>query len=250
MLIRTVSMDRKLIVEALEEYLETNARYMGAPTFSYKVGCAVVRKDGTVEVENQAKGVLIKMMLTEKQIAKGFEEESTTIKIPVNEINGRGIANIVKTIHSKQHLFNRIAESDRFYVDGKLIARLDKELMESRDKVLQLISEYDNKGFYFDDENIVITGFPFSQEPVEVKAYIEMMAAMIKYATAHRNISAEETIENNEKYYMRVWLVRIGLGGKEGEESRKYLLSKLKGHTAFRTEEDKKKWQKKHQKKN
>ena len=66
-----------------------------------------------------------------------------------------------------------------------------------------------------------------------------MMGAAAK--EQHR-VLPTETIEENEKYYMRVWLVRLGLGGKGGKEVRKILLEKLNGHTAFRTEADKEKW--------
>jgi hypothetical protein len=65
---------------------------------------------------------------------------------------------------------------------------------------------------------------------------------MVRTAREQKRISSTETIEKNEKYYMRVWLVRLGLGGKECKETRKILLANLKGHTAFRTEADKQKW--------
>ena len=37
-------------------------------------------------------------------------------------------------------------------------------------------------------------------------------------------------------------MVRIGLGGKDTKEERTFLLSGLKGHTAFRTPADEEKW--------
>ena len=37
-------------------------------------------------------------------------------------------------------------------------------------------------------------------------------------------------------------MVRIGLGGKDTKEERAFLLSGLKGHTAFRTPADEEKW--------
>ena len=48
---------------------------------------------------------------------------------------------------------------------------------------------------------------------------------------------------------MRIWLVRLGLDGKEAKETRRVLLQNLKGHTAFRTEADKEKWMEKNSKK-
>ena len=42
---------------------------------------------------------------------------------------------------------------------------------------------------------------------------------------------------------MRIWLLRLGFGGKGGKEVRNLLLKNLKGHSAFRTEENKQRWQ-------
>lgn len=56
-------------------------------------------------------------------------------------------------------------------------------------------------------------------------------------------ISPKETIEENEKYYMRIWLLRLGFGGAEGKEVRDLLMKNLKGNSAFRTEENKQRWQ-------
>ena len=41
---------------------------------------------------------------------------------------------------------------------------------------------------------------------------------------------------------MRIWLLRLGFGGKEGKEVRNLLLKNLKGHSAFRTEANKQWW--------
>ena len=72
---------------------------------------------------------------------------------------------------------------------------------------------------------------------------------MVQMAKTQKRIKPQQCIEENEKYYMRTWLVRLGFGGKEGKEVRDILLSKLKGHTAFRTEADKQKWMEKYSKK-
>ena len=42
---------------------------------------------------------------------------------------------------------------------------------------------------------------------------------------------------------------KASLGGKDGKDTRKVFLSRLKGHTAFRTEEDKEKWKERNSKK-
>lgn len=55
-------------------------------------------------------------------------------------------------------------------------------------------------------------------------------------AKNQKRINPQQCMEENEKYYMRVWLIRLGFGGKAGKEVRNTLLANLKGHTAFRTE--------------
>lgn len=65
-----------------------------------------------------------------------------------------------------------------------------------------------------------------------------MAARINKLALDSKRISVKKEPIENEKYYFRVWLVRIGFGGKEHKMSRKLLLSKLfRAHSAFRTEE-------------
>ena len=76
-----------------------------------------------------------------------------------------------------------------------------------------------------------------------IKAFTHLTAAMVQQAKEQKRISPKETIEENEKYYMRIWLLRLGFGGKEGKEVRDLLMKKLKGHSAFRTEENKQRWQ-------
>ena len=42
---------------------------------------------------------------------------------------------------------------------------------------------------------------------------------------------------------MRIWLLRLGMNGPEYKEERRILMENLSGHAAFRTEEDKVRWQ-------
>ena len=95
------------------------------------------------------------------------------------------------------------------------------------------------KGLHFAEGNIIFTGFPQSADMME---YCRLAAAMVKRASEQKRVNPKQTIEENEKYYMRAWLVSIGFGGSEGKEVRNFFLKGLKGHTAFRTPEDAEKW--------
>ena len=51
--------------------------------------------------------------------------------------------------------------------------------------------------------------------------------------TTAKRVSPDEALAENEKYHMRSWLIRIGLGGEKGKEVRRVVLQNLKGHVAF-----------------
>jgi hypothetical protein len=76
-----------------------------------------------------------------------------------------------------------------------------------------------------------------------ILAFTHLAAAMAQQAGEQKRIRPDETIEENEKYYMRIWLLRLGFGGAEGKTVRNLLLKNLKGHSAFRTDENKQRWQ-------
>lgn len=215
---------RKELVRILEGYLDTNSKYMGPPTFSYKVGCTYVLKDGNVEVEDERNTQNIKLFLVSKKLVKGYEDEATKIVLPFENEDDK--ERILKILHSKQYLLNKALGEERFQID--------------------LNADNESKGVRFETDRVIFTGFPFSTDYDIVNAYTDMAVKILAYAREHKNVSAEETIEENEKFYMRVWLVRMGLGGKEYSGTRKFWMKNLKGHSAFRDEAAQKKWKEKY----
>lgn len=88
------------------------------------------------------------------------------------------------------------------------------------------------------EEGKVIFTFPLSPDSAKNKAYSELAAKIVTKAKEAKRVSATPVVEENEKYYLRIWLVQLGLAGTANKESRKALLAGLKGHTAFRTKEE------------
>ena len=75
--------------------------------------------------------------------------------------------------------------------------------------------------------------FPLSPDSAKNKAYAELAAKIIKRAKEAKRVSATPVVEENVKYYLRIWLVQLGMAGAANKEARKALLAGLKGHTAF-----------------
>ncbi len=58
-------------------------------------------------------------------------------------------------------------------------------------------------------------------------------------ALTQNRVQAKEVNMDNEKYALRIWLIRLGMNGDDCKADRKRLMANLTGHTAFRTEEEK-----------
>ena len=94
----------------------------------------------------------------------------------------------------------------------------------------------------FLEEDIIFAGFRYPLDSERYLPCMELAAAMVKKASEQKRVNPKATVEQNEKYYMRAWLVNLGFSGKEGKEVRNFFLKHLKGHTAFRTPADAEKW--------
>ena len=59
----------------------------------------------------------------------------------------------------------------------------------------------------------------------------------LKAAKEATRVFPERQEPENEKYFARAWLLRIGYGGADSKAERNLLLKHLKGHSAFPTDE-------------
>lgn len=241
---------RKNVVKALAEHLGETAVYAGPPSFAYQVGNITVDREGKIILEDESRTEEVMAVLTECGFLgnNGGEEETETsytgIRIPVRDMGAQGIINLLNMLHAKQYLINKAIGKEGFSVSDSLITDLEAGEFQNAGEVIAFIGNHEgsNEGFAFLEDTILFTGFPYTEEPAAVKAYTVLASKMVQSAGMQKRISPKPTIEENEKYYMRSWLVRIGLGGKDTKEERAFLLGGLKGHTAFRTPADEEKW--------
>lgn len=239
MKIVTTAENRKDVVKAMEEIMGVKAKYQGPPTFNYQIGNCTVDKEGNVECETEEQKNDLTSQLTEKGVI-GETDTEVNIDIPLEGHTAESLKNLVFMIHSKQYLIEKSVGRVALRMPEKLVERLQNTETQSRAEMIQIIMTEEPYGLTFSEERIRFNKFPL--EPAKQTAYCTLLAMMCSSAKGQTRVLPTETKEENEKYYMRAWLVRIGLGGKGGKETRKILLSNLKGHSAFRTEADKEKW--------
>ena len=246
MRIETNAANRKDVVKAVSAILGQPSRYLGVPTCAYEVGNCTIDRSGAVETEDEKTAEMVRAGLLEQGLIESpqAEVEETTVSLPVEGMTAEGLKNLIFLIHSKQYLINRAFAEEVFRIPAELVEALGSAEIPDAETFLQTFQSHAEgcRGISFQDGKITFT-LPTAGDPGMIKAFTHLTAAMVRQAKEQKRISPKETIEENEKYYMRIWLLRLGFGGKEGKEVRNLLLKNLKGHSAFRTEENKQRWQ-------
>lgn len=228
MLITTFK-NKKDLIKAVSEFCGQTAKYLGAPTFSYKVGSYLIDRDGriTSEVDESE----LKAFLTDKGFIEPENDDTEdTVKfhIPLGGAGKREITNLLNMLCSKQELINKSV--------GLPILDIPISFAEDfPNKEISEINPQNIKGFEVTEENLVFH-FP-ADEPEKLNYYMILITAAFRKAKNSTRVQIKQDTPENEKYIFRAWLLRLGLGGRENSEIRKRLLKNLSGHTAFRTPE-------------
>ena len=69
----------------------------------------------------------------------------------------------------------------------------------------------------------------------QLKSYIQLCLALSQMAKSVRSASAKPQQNENPKYAMRTWLLRLGFIGEEFATAREVLTRRLSGDAAFRS---------------
>ena len=246
MRIETNAANRKDVVKAVSGILGQPSKYMGVPTCSYQIGNCTIDRSGAVETEDEKTAEMVRAGLLEQGLIETphTEVDETTVSLPVEGMTAEGFKNLIFLIHSKQYLINRAFVEEVFRIPAELAEELGRAEVPDAEAFLRIFQSHAGgcKGIGFFDGKMAFT-LPAINDPDMILAFTHLAAAMAQQARGQKRIRPDETIEENEKYYMRIWLLRLGFGGKEGKEVRNLLLKNLKGHSAFRTEANKQRWQ-------
>ena len=161
------------------------------------------------------------------------------IKVPIDGMDGAQLRNLVFMLHAQQYLLNRAAEHENIHVPDRLVEDLKEEPGTDRTSFFAVYQNYskEGKGFLIAAETVTFC-LAATDNAVKNRALIELTAFMVGAAKKAKRINPVTRKPENEKYYLRMWLLRIGMGTKASHESRMALLKGLNGWSAFRTEAD------------
>ena len=256
MTVTTNTTDRKALAKALADKLGTTAKYMGPPTFGYQVGDYIVDRNGNIEGEDfealrdflQSIGCFPEeetepageQTEPETETPDSGTQDQVSISVPADDLTPAQMKNLIFTLFTKQYLIGKMTGGDLLNIPDNLIARLMEntpETMEDFKALLDAAKEDGLTGFDFADGKVTIIYQAHPDEPERNMVYAMLTARILKAAKEATRVFPERQEPENEKYFARAWLMRIGYGGADSKAERNLLLKHLKGHSAFPNDE-------------
>ena len=256
MTVTTNTTDRKALAKALADKLGTTAKYIGPPTFGYQVGDYIVDRDGNIEGEDfealrdflQSIGCFPEeetepageQTEPETETSDSGAQDQVSISVPADDLTPTQMKNLIFTLFTKQYLIGKMTGGDLLNIPDNLIARLMEntpETMEDFKALLDAAKEDGLTGFEFAEGKITLTYAAHQDEPERNMVYAMLTARILKAAKEATRVFPERQEPENEKYFARAWLLRIGYNGADSKAERNLLLKHLKGHSAFPNDE-------------
>lgn len=177
------------------------------------------------------------------------------IDLPIGRHTGVSLRNLVNLLYSRGDQVSK-ATGGKFGAEETLVEALkDDACTYSIANFLKTLNDFESQngealhGVRITEDKVSFCGFPIAPDKAHLTAFGQLAVLMNNQAIQQKRIQAKAVDTTNEKYALRIWLVRMGMGGDEYKASRKILMERLSGHTAFRTPADAEKAKEKAQKK-
>ena len=195
---------RKALVQTISEILGKPAVYQGAPTFTYAIDFYSVDKNGTLNYPDNTSPEDVRELVSRLR-ERGYTPENDntfTVELPRAGFSATALDNLQKIIASKAELFKRALGTDT----------VDVEVLENK---------------------LRFPWFTLHGLEGEVDAYTKLIVGICDMAKRQKRVVARERAITNDKFTMRVFLIRLGFIGPEYQAARTLLLRNLTGNSSW-----------------
>jgi hypothetical protein len=221
---------RKELVKALEDILGVKSKYMGVPTFAYRIGRVMVDKAGTVTSKDTSKDVFQNVAIALS--LRGFVPEGGLEQADIRvEGDAVTITDSPATSTNKVDLLEIQMPREMFTEKG--IENLKKLILAKGDLIKKAIGT-DDLTINISEETIGFPWFPLKGDVNEVEHHEKFIEALCLMAINQKRVTAKAVKSENEKYDFRCFLLRLGFIGDEHRAFRRYYLRNLSGNAAFK----------------
>ena len=272
---------RKALAQKISELTGADVRYAGVPSCAYEIDFFTLSKDAVLSFSDRSDTEIVEMVLdgladagynsetitppegtdeadAEENAPEESNEESedeansgfplnASISFSLADHTVQSLTNLICMIHSRGPLISK-ATGGNFSADKSLADEIGKHEFRSVHELIAFIREWDETnppltGISFDSDKLTFDGFGQAADADHVQTFMKLAGAMNNMALTQQRVQAKDVDDSNEKYTLRVWLIRLGLNGKDCKADRKRLLENLSGHTAFRNDAERERWE-------
>jgi hypothetical protein len=239
---------RKALVGAISEILNKPTEYLGAPTFSYRVGdCRIDRKgvlifsagtsreeadNLTAALKNRGYGAAVDTAAADYQDLRMTERKELDLSRerhdPPSE-NGMRAGDLPEP-----------NGSDKLTIDMPLTGftpeKLDNlfKLVNAKAAIIKAALGAEDLPIRLIEDKLRFPWFAMTGAVGEADAYARFIHALCETAKKQKCVTAKEKPVDNEKFAMRIFLVRLGLNGPENKAVRQILLKNLTGNGSWK----------------
>jgi len=221
---------RKQLVKALEEILGAKSKYMGVPTFAYRIGKVMVDRNGMVSNKGAStevfQNVAVVLSLNGFEPVSGLEQAGIRVKGDEATIRESGAAG------SNEVAFLEI-QMPREMFNEKGIENL-KRLVTAKGALIKRAIGTDELPLNIEGETIGFPWFQLKGDADEVAHHEKFIEALCRMAINQKRVTAKAEKSENEKYDFRCFLLRLGFIGDDHRAFRRYYLRNLSGNAAFK----------------
>ena len=246
-------MTRKELVQALEAKWGVKANYLGVPSCAYEIHCEagnfVIDRHGVVR-DQTGREYSAEEVLSQPQTEPAEEPEPIgreelplsgyAVELPLEGHTAASLRNLINMLASKEKLLVSAFALTRPLVDRRLAEELCKRSVEDMESFQTVWSEFGEGhclGFEmnFEKQTMAVKLVKENMAVEEMTAFLDLAVCMNENARKLKYSSFKPAQEDNPKYAMRTWLLRLGMSGDAFKKTRKVLLARLSGSAAFRT---------------
>ncbi len=246
--------ERKALVDAVSRILEKPAVYLGAPTFAYAVGDYRVSRKGSLFSMNDAGQEEMQHLVlclqeqgfiaetptgedspAEETAADTAEADTENVANEATETatDDTGTAPLMATGNSNEENTLTIEMPKTGFTDISL-DNLQK-IIASKAALLKKALGTNNLAVIDTGDTLKFPWFALHGLVGEADAYSRLVAAMCGMAKKQKRVTAKEHDTGNDKFDMRLFLVRLGFVGDEYKTARKILLRSLTGNSSWKS---------------
>jgi hypothetical protein len=260
------------MIKQLGEHFGVKPKYLSVPTFNYEIRAAdevytidrhggITRGDGeSITMEEILNPEVQQEPMTEQEYidevqmnevdvhesAQNVEtidplEELSGVEVKLNfeEHTADSLKNIINMLYSKQRLIMMAFKTEEAFMDDGFAEDLNKPEINDLEGLKEAFEElWTNRcpGFQidFDEKTFTFKLYSSKLNPDRIKAFQDLCVLIARYGRTLNRASFKQAQDDNPKYALRTWLIRIGMNGPEYKETRKTLLKHLEGSGAFR----------------